>query len=114
MLCKKEQLLLVAVLLIHLPISPRSQNVTGTKAWFCSIVCTMYSDPRFRPSTITTLSSSFLALNTVYYPKKRTIFASSKFLHLCFATKSVIFVDRFYKICSFCKNISCPRAQVTL
>jgi len=53
----------------------------------------------------TTLSSSFLALNLVYYLQKRTNFASSNFLQLLFISNSVVFVDRV------CKNISCPRVQ---
>jgi len=45
-------------------------------------------------STITTLSSSFLALNAVYCLQKSTNFASSKFLQLFFTSNSVVFVDR--------------------
>jgi len=60
------------------------------------------------PPTITTMSSSFLALIAVYYLQNRTNFASSKFLQLFFTSNSVAFVDRERK------NISCPRAQGTL
>jgi len=47
--------------------------------------------------TITTLSSSVLALNSVYY-FKRTNFASFNFLQLFFTSNSVVFVDRGAKI----------------
>jgi len=57
------------------------------------------------PPTIITLSSSFLALNTLYCLQKRTILASSKFLQLFFTSNSVVFVGRGRK------NISFPRAQ---
>jgi len=60
------------------------------------------------PPTMTTLSSSFLALNAVYYLQKRTNFVSSKFLQLFFTSNSVVFVDRGRK------NISCSRAKGTL
>jgi len=61
----------------------------------------------YSPSSITTLSSSFLALNVVYYTS-RSHFASSKFLHLFFTSNSVVFVDWGLK------NVSCPRVQGTL
>jgi len=79
------------------------------------------------PPTVTTCSSSFLALNAVYYLQKRTNFACSKFLQLFFTSNSVAFVDRGRKNISLFftsnsvafvdrgrKNISCPRAQGTL
>jgi len=50
---------------------------------------------------ITTLSSSFLALNAVYYLQKGTNFCSY------FSLQTLVFVDRGRK------NISCPRAQGT-
>jgi len=40
----------------------------------------------------------FLAENAVYYPEKKTNFASSKFLQLFFTSNSVVFVDRGAKI----------------
>jgi len=51
------------------------------------------------PHTITTLSSSFLAVNAVYYFEKRTNFASSKLLQLfSLQTWYIVFVDRGVKI----------------
>jgi len=64
--------------------------------------------PLLLPPTITTLSSSFLTLNAVYYLQKRAKFASSKFIQLFFTSNSVVFVGRGRK------NISCPKAQGTL
>jgi len=65
--------------------------------------------------TITSLSSSCLALNAFYYPKKDQnnyskcfVFASSALLHLFFTSNSVDFIDRRRMI------IPCPRAQGTL
>jgi len=58
--------------------------------------------------TVITLSSSFLALNTVYSLKKKNKFRFFKIFEAIF----------HFKLCSFCwqvrKNISCPRAQDTL
>jgi len=50
------------------------------------------------PPTITTLSSSFLALNAVYYLQKRTNFAYSKFLQPFFTSNYVVFVAGGAKI----------------
>jgi len=55
-----------------------------------------------------TLSSLYLELNAAYYPKKRTIFASSKLLHLFSTSNFVVFVDGVRK------NISFSRAHGTL
>jgi len=63
---------------------------------------------------VTTLSSSFLALNAFYYLKKNnncskcSAFASFALLHLFFTSNSVVFVDRGRK------NVSCSRAQSKL
>jgi len=52
----------------------------------------------FLSPTITTLSSSFLALNAVYYLQKRTNFASSKFLQLFSTSNSIVLLARAAKI----------------
>jgi len=64
---------------------------------------------------ITTLSSSFIALNVFYSLQKEqnkynkcSDFTSSALVHLFFISNSVVFVDRGHK------NISCLRAQGNL
>jgi len=77
--------------------------------------------------TITTLSSSFLALNVFYSPQKEKnnyskcfAFASSALLHLFFTSNSPIFYFKLLLqillvfVVRGRKNIFCPRAQGTL
>jgi len=88
-----------------------SNSVSFVEEGRKNICCLRAQGTLSTPLLLLQLSQSlFLALNAVYYPLKKTIFVSSKLLHLFFTSIKlcIVFVDKGRK------NISCPRAQGTL